>query len=149
MNLRLIKMMNRLRKLIQDEAGNSMVSLVFSSVPMVFIFAMLISYGQWLYGLQVAQNAAACGARAAAIYSDIGSAKAAADSVARQYVDRAQMGVTYADSTIEASGWERKKPFEYYVTVQVHTALPIHIGSGGIEKEKQIRRSCPAVVEGN
>lgn len=130
----------------KDEGGESTVSLVICIMPLMYIFAMLISFGQALYGVQVAANASATGARAAAVNGNSTSAYAAANQIAKEYVDRAGMGITFESDDLKYSIWNRKGELEYFVTVKVKTAMPI-MGSG-IKESFSPTRSCPAIIEG-
>lgn len=138
----------RLRELIYNEDGNSLVTLVIACIPMVYIFAMIISFGQAFYGVQVAMNASAAGARAAALHSDASNAYMSANAVAQDYVSKAGMGVTFETDDLSYTSWKRKGKFEYSVTVKVKTAMPMNPYGGGIQESFTPTRGCPAIIEG-
>ena len=133
---------------LKDEDGNSTVSLVICIIPMVFIFALIISYGQAFYGVQVAANASASGARAAAVNGNASSAYSSANQIAQNYVNGAGMGITFQSDNLEYSTWKRKEYMEYYVTVNVRTAMPMNPFASGIKESYSPTRSCPAIIEG-
>ena len=138
------------QEFLKDENGNSAVTLAMCSIPFIFIFAMVISFGQAMYGVQVAANASAAGARAAAISGTASSGYQAAGKVSKDYVGRAGMGVSFSSDNLVYTTWKRKNLMEYYVTVKVNTAMPMQISpaSNGIKSEYIVTRSCPAMIEG-
>lgn len=133
---------------LKDESGESTVTLIISIIPLMYVFALLISFGQALYGVQVAANASATGARAAAINGDPESAYAAANRIAQEYIEKAGMGITFESDDLNYSTWERKGVMEYYVTVKVETAMPIKAFGTQIRESFFPTRSCPAIIEG-
>lgn len=140
--------LRKLREFLRDESGNSLVTLVIACIPMVYILAMIISFGQAFYGVQVAMNASAVGARAAALHSSAASAYTAASEVAKDYTSRAGMGVSFEADDLSYSTWSRKEKFEYSVTVKVKTAMPMNPYGNGIRESFTPTRGCPAIIEG-
>lgn len=139
--------MKKIKAILADDGGGSeIVTLTICIVPLVFVFAMIISYGQAMYGAQVAVNAAGAGARAAAIQGNASMAVAMANELATDYIKEAGMGITFVSDELNYSSWERKKKLSYSVTVDVKTAMPMNV-FGGISPNFRITKTCPAVIE--
>lgn len=138
--------MKTLKDILADDSGSEIVSLTICIIPLVVAFAMVISYGQAMYGAQVAVNAAGAGARAAAIQGNSSMAVAMANELATDYIKEAGMGITFVSDELIYSSWDRKKRCTYSVTVDVKTAMPMNV-LGGISPYFRITKECPAVIE--
>jgi Flp pilus assembly protein TadG len=137
--------MKKLINIIKEERGSELISFTILCPLLVLLFAMIISFGQAFYGIQVATNASATGVRGASIQNSSAEAKKVANNIAKSYVDKVGMGVTFESDNLEYTTWNRKNVCKYYVTVNVKTAMPMKFG--GIDSNFRITKSCPALIE--
>lgn len=137
--------MKKLINIIKEERGSELITFTILCPLLVLLFAMIISFGQAFYGIQVATNASATGVRGASIQNSAVDAKKAANNIAKSYVDKVGMGVSFESDNLEYTTWNRKNICKYYVTVNVKTAIPMKFG--GIDSKFRITKSCPALIE--
>ena len=137
--------MKKIINIIKEESGSELVTFTILCPLLVLLFAMIISFGQAYYGIQVATNASATGVRGASIQNSAADAKKVANNITKSYVDKAGMGVSFESDSLEYTTWNRKNVCKYYVTVNVKTAIPMKFG--GIDSSFRITKSCPALIE--
>lgn len=138
--------MKRWRWWLKDQTGAETAELVCLLPVEIFVFSLFLTFAQILYAGNIAQNAAAAGARIAIVQGQASEAKTMANQAATTYINGSGMGITFLSDSLDYTSWTRESICEYKVTVKIHTLLPVNF-YGGVKNEYQVSQSCPMMIE--
>ena len=133
-------------RLLKDQSGAETAELVCLIPVEIFVFSLFLTFSQILYAGNIAQNAAAAGARKAIVQENASDARTMANQAAVTYINGSGMGISYLSDALDYTRWAREEVCEYSVTVKIRTLLPVNF-YGGVKNEYQVSQSCPMMIE--
>lgn len=131
---------------LKNQSGSETAEFVCLLPIEIFAFSLFLTFSQIVYASNVAQNAAAAGARKAIVQTTASEARSMANQSAVTYINGSGMGITFLSDSLDYNTWTREEVCEYRVTVKIRTLLPVNF-YGGVKSEYVVSQGCPMMIE--